>query len=230
MKNIILLHGALGNKSQFDALSRLLTDNFRVHNFNFYGHDGDPPERDFSIELFTEQLADYIALNISPEESFTIFGYSMGGYVALNYAKSSELTNFIIITLATKLGWTPAGAAREAAMLNPVKIREKVPAFADSLACRYGSENWENVLERTAKFLISLGESPAVKPDDFGAINVPVRLMVGDKDNMVSIEETVTAYRKLKHGSLCVLPDVIHPIEKVSPELLHNHIVYFAEK
>jgi len=230
MKKIILLHGALGAKSQFEQLTELLTGDFEVHSFNFYGHDGETPESDFSIEQFTKQLSDYIVRNISPDENFMLFGYSMGGYVALNYAKSTELSNFRLLTLATKLDWTPENAMRESAMLEPDKIEQKVPAFARSLAKRYGENNWRNVVNHTAKMLLNLGSTPNLTPQDFESINIPVRLMLGDKDNMVTIEETVETYRQLKHGSLCILPDVLHPFEKVSPELIRSQIVQFAEK
>ena len=51
MKNIVLLHGAIGAKDQLQPLADLLKNDFIVHVFNFSGHGGKPfAEEHFSIE------------------------------------------------------------------------------------------------------------------------------------------------------------------------------------
>ncbi len=40
MKDLLLLHGALGAKSQFDKLADLLCTTYIVHALNFEGHGG----------------------------------------------------------------------------------------------------------------------------------------------------------------------------------------------
>ena len=52
-------------------------------------------------------------------------------------------------------------------------------------------------------------------------------LSVGDKDAMVTIEETMNAYRKLINAQLHVMPNTIHPIEKVNVEELAHQIKRF---
>jgi pimeloyl-ACP methyl ester carboxylesterase len=47
---------------------------------------------------------------------------------------------------------------------------------------------------------------------------------VGDRDKMVTIEETLAAYRRLPNGRFIVLPDTPHPLEKVSPGRLAREI------
>ena len=85
MKHLLLLHGALGSLEQFDELETRLSKKFIVHTLNFSGHGGLPiPEEGFSIELFAKDVLNY--LNNKKIDSINIFGYSMGGYVALYLA------------------------------------------------------------------------------------------------------------------------------------------------
>ena len=75
--------------------------------------------------------------------------------------------------------------------------------------------------------MIELGKNNLLKDEDFSQIENDILLSVGDRDNMVSIEETVDVYRKLKKGSLLVLPDTSHPIEKISPDRLVYEVKSF---
>ena len=131
MKNpILLLHGALGSSEQLIPLQKNLSSERTVFRMDFDGHGNFKSENNFSIPLFAQNVIDFLKeKDISKIE---IFGYSMGGYVALHFA--SKFPNFIekIITLGTKFDWTPEFAEKEIKMLNPSQIQEKVPAFADS--------------------------------------------------------------------------------------------------
>ena len=55
-----------------------------------------------------------------------------------------------------------------------------------------------------------------LKDEDIQKINRKVRIGVGDRDYMVSIEETVNVYRLLQHGELQIFPNTQHPLERVS--------------
>ena len=159
-------------------------------------------------------------------EKTNIFGYSMGGYVALYFAKNSPESVDKIFTLATKWNWTIAGATQETKMLNPTIIKEKVPKYAHSLEQLHG-DSWETVMEKTAKMMLQLGANPTFQKDDFIEITTPTLLSVGDKDAMVSIEETVDVYRALPNAQLLVLPNTSHPIDRVDVEELAHQISKF---
>src|SRR5262245_9692322 len=123
MQHIILLHGAIGAKDQLAPLVNELSSDFRVHYFSFTGHGGEPmPEEDFSIELFAKQLLNY--LDTSKLEQAHLFGYSMGGYVAMYFARQYPERVIRLITLATKFEWNESIAAREVKMLDPMKLEE----------------------------------------------------------------------------------------------------------
>ncbi|MCO5252139.1 MAG: alpha/beta hydrolase [Candidatus Kapabacteria bacterium] len=229
MKNLILLHGALGNHKQFDTLASGLSEQFHIHRFDFLGHDGTHPVHPFTIEQFSGDLGNYITKHLedTPPDEIAIFGYSMGGYVALHHEKIYPGRIGKIMTLGTKFNWNPDSAALEASMLKPQKMKDKIPAFVQTLIDKYGEQNWENVVNATAKMMLELGENQALKIEDYSDIKCPVQIMVGDKDVMVSIEESISVYRRLKNATLAVLPNVIHPIDRIRPEILITHITDF---
>ncbi len=225
MQKLLLLHGAIGSSKQFDTLVPILENEFEVYTLDFSGHGGKPlPAEPFSIELFAADVLKWLEENNL--KSINIFGYSMGGYVALYLAKHHPEKVEKVFTLATKFNWNAEGAAKEAAMLNPEKIAEKVPAFAKALEEKHGA-NWKTVLTKTAEMLINLGNSPALPLPALAEIQSPVLFSVGDKDNMVTLEETLAAYRQLKNAHLLVLPQTQHPFEKVNHERIAVEIISF---
>lgn len=224
MNSLLLLHGALGAKDQFDEIRPLLENNFDVHSFNFTGHGGENiPADTFSIEMFEGDIIRYMYDN--GIEGTNVFGYSMGGYAALYAAKHFPEKFKKIFTLATMFEWSPEIAAKETKMLNPVAISAKVPQYAEQLKQRHGAGNWEKVLSKTSEMMTSMGRENSLKQDDYADISCEVTLAVGDRDKMVTLEETIAVYRRLKNAKLLVLPGTPHPLEQVDPQLLKSSIV-----
>lgn len=226
MKKLLLLHGALGSKEQFEELNKELNGNFEIHTLNFSGHGGSViPDEPFTMNLFSDNIISY--LNDDGINEIDIFGYSMGGYAALHTAVNFPARIGKIFTFATKFEWTPEIAERETAMLDIVKIKQKVPKFAGELALRHGENNWEIVTGKTAEMMRDLG---AGKPLLLGNIKNDVLVGIGDRDKMVTLEETITAYRSLPNAELLVLPGTPHPFEMVDPERLAGEMKRFFEK
>lgn len=225
MQQLLLLHGALGSEKSLQPLKESLQNDFDVYSFSFQGHGGSElPESDFTIAGFANEVIAFLDEN--QIDSIAVFGYSMGGYVGLYLAKHFPERIQKLFTLATKLNWTVEGSQKMASMLNPIVIKEKVPKYALSLEQMHG-ENWEQLITKTAQMMLNLGLHPEVSDGDFEHINIPVLLSVGDKDAMVTLEETIHAYRKIKDSQLLVLPKTIHPIEKVDVVELANQIKRF---
>ncbi|MEO8210994.1 MAG: alpha/beta fold hydrolase [bacterium] len=229
MNKLLLLHGAIGSSVQLEALAKRLKNPFDVYLLNFSGHAGKPiPEHSFSIEMFAEDVIYFI--NKNKLEGINIYGYSMGGYVALYIARNFPGKINKIFTTATKFNWNEETSLKESNLLNAEKIIEKIPKFAEELQQRHSPENWKIVLNKTAGMMIGLGKNRALKDEDFLSIENEVQVSVGDRDNMVTIEETIDVYKKLKNGRLLVLPDTPHPIEKINLERLVNEIKMFLDK
>lgn len=227
---LILLHGALGAAPQMSPLAAQLGERFETHTLELEGHGDTPsPHTHFSIDQFAEQLRHLIASkSLAPAK---IFGYSMGGYVALRLATQHPDVVASIATLGTKLDWSPEIAARETSRLDPAAIRAKVPKFADALEKRHvHSGGWEQNLARTADLMRALGANPPVDTAALASIAAPVRLMVGDRDSVVTIDETARGAKTLPSGELAVLPGTPHPLEQVNVPLLASLLTDFFDR
>src|SRR5512139_749740 len=211
---MLLLHGALGTASQFDGLRERLVAPGGVNTLDFLGHGAASlPDGPLTTEALVEQVVTFVearALRGTP-----CFGYSMGGYVALLIAATRPGILGRVTTLATKVAWSPEIASREAAQLDPEAIGARLPRFAATLDARHTGAGWRALCTALAGLLRRLGDAPLLDHDVLSRITIPVKLMVGDRDTMVTIEETVTAWRAVPGANLAVLPGVQHPLERV---------------
>lgn len=224
MLNLILLHGALGHSDLFNPYVKTLSQHFTIHTPLFSGHGTtDLPADGISIEKYTQEVSDYCKENSLTDVH--IFGHSMGGYAALCYAMKNPENVHSIITLGTKFEWTEEQALKESKMLNPDVILEKVPQYAKLLETQHGPK-WKQLLPAIADLMVNLGKNPPLE-NNMATITTPVQIMVGDQDNMVTIEESQKVYRSLPNAKLAVLPDTKHPIDKVRPDLLVSLIKDF---
>lgn len=222
MKKLILLHGALGAQSHFNELAEELSKSFEVYTLNFDGHGGKESSDDFSIELFSQNLLDFIGENSLEQAS--IFGYSMGGYVALNAALLSPNKIGRIITLGTKFDWSLESAEKEVKMLNPTIIEEKIPQFAEKLKQEHQPQDWKLVMTKTAKMMLGMGNGLCINDKNFSKIEQDIILGIGSLDNMVSVDETARIAELLPNSKLVKLEGVKHPIDRIETAVLVNYI------
>ncbi|MES2177384.1 MAG: alpha/beta fold hydrolase [Gemmatimonadota bacterium] len=185
---LYLIHGALGAADQMQPLEDALWQrDVRVIELPGHGHtplNGVP----FSIDAFAEHIVAMLDADACDEADF--LGYSLGGYVALVVALTHPARVRRVMTLGTKFEWTRAIAERETSRLDPVKIRAKVPKFAESLEFRHRiAGGWETVLGNTAALMHTIGERPQLRPEELGRIAQPICVGVGDRDATVGVDE-----------------------------------------
>ncbi len=217
-ENLILLHGALGSQAQFSNLKRILSDTFEVFAFNFEGHGGLPIKGPFRIDRFVRNTLDF--MEVHRIQSAHFFGYSMGGYVALQLAHDHPEHVNKIVTLGTKFYWTPESAEKEVRMMNPEVIEKKIPAFAISLTERHHPEDWKDIMLRTGEMMTQLGNGAAMMANHFGEIENEVLVCIGTSDHMVSLEESEATAQQLKSGRLQTINGFKHPLEAIDQNLM----------
>ncbi len=221
--NLLLLHGALGSKIQFDSLKKELSVMYNVYDLNFEGHGGNTTEKEFTIQLFADNALEFIELNNLKDVS--IFGYSMGGYVALCMAAKNPERIKKIVTLGTKLDWNPEFAAREVKMLNPEVIEEKIPFFAKKLKEEHAPGDWKNLMHKTADLMLGLANNMGLKEEDFKQIEKEVIMGVGSLDHMVTFGETENVVKLLPQGKAVSIKGFPHLIEKIETEELAEYVL-----
>jgi pimeloyl-ACP methyl ester carboxylesterase len=151
----------------------------------------------------------------------------MGGYVALYLAMTKPELIESIVTLGTKLSWNEEIAAKEVAMLQPLVVEQKVPKFASHLSQLHAPTNWKDLMTSTGVMLTKMGAENPILFEDFKQIASKVLLMIGDRDKMVSLDETVAVFKQLPSAQLAVLPGTPHPIEQVDAGMVVEMIKRF---
>ncbi|MBN9484084.1 MAG: alpha/beta hydrolase [Bacteroidetes bacterium 43-93] len=214
MEHILLLHGAIGAKDQLQGLSEKLSSTYNVHNISFSGHGGTPYSGAFSIKQFAEEVLAYV--NSNGLDKVNIFGYSMGGYVGMYLARYYPERINKLVTLATKYHWDPAIAEKENKMLDADVIASKIPVFAAALEKRHAPNNWKDLLLKTRDMLTAMGNDNPLRTEDYGLVNQPILVLLGDRDKMVSLEEILQVYKYLPNAQMGMLPGTAHPIEQVN--------------
>ncbi len=216
--HLLLLHGALGSSAQFSAWLPQLEERYAVSCLDFEGHGkAARPGRPFGLEHFVENV--FAFLDGHDIATTRVFGHSMGGFVACLAALEQPGRFSHITTLGTKFRWDAATAAREATMLDPEAMARKVPKLAAALAQRHG-DDWQTLVRKTAALLTHLGEVGEFRDANLARIQTPISIMVGERDNMVSVAEASAVAACLPQAELRVLPDTPHPLEQVAFERL----------
>lgn len=214
MKDIVLVHGALGAAAQFDALVPLLANRYKVHVYEITGHGKRSVEEPiFTMLNFVNDFKKYLQQFSDP---VTVFGFSMGGYISLSLAKSNPGYFQQIITLGTKFHWTVEESLKETAKLNAELLEIKVPQYCDYLKSLHG-DNWKNVVDKTKQVMLGLGQELLLTVDTVKNISVKTTVMLGELDKMVTREESEKMSAAIPGAAFKLLPGFVHPLEKLDP-------------
>ena len=226
-QQIILLHGALGSAEEMEPLAEMLKANFEVRSFTFEGHDKRQSAKSFTMDSLAEQLRVYIEQEqLAPA---ALFGFSMGGYVATWLAFEHPELVKQIITLGTKWQWNAEEAKQESKKLDPEKIKEKVPKFGQYLQKLHG-ENWPQLMQHTAAMMVDLGTKPRLGEKEFNKIDIPISVLLGENDDMVSLSESENAVTQLPNAKLEILAGQPHPIARIDSSLLAERIRHHIQE
>jgi pimeloyl-ACP methyl ester carboxylesterase len=221
MKQVVLIHGALGSQDEFRPIMPYLENRFDVHLYEIPGHGSRKQElARFDLQTITADLNEFL----NEIGKSYIFGFSLGGYLALHLASIKSENILGIVTLGTKFRWSPEIAQLEIQSLDFEFLKEKVPPFFEYLNNLHGN-HLELLLPSTARFMSKLGENPAMNPTSVKHITIPIHITRGGKDKMVSLEESVEISSALFSSAYFEIPSFIHPIGYIKPKHLAEHMV-----
>lgn len=213
---ILFLHAALGTSNDLQPLMKIFGDRgYRTLSFDFGGHGKSAPmPGDFRIDAFAQELDHFIRAH--KLEAQIVFGHSLGGYVALYHKANFEDSPISqIFTYGTKFNWSESAVMKELPMLVPEHIEEKFPGFRDVLFERHG-ERWKHLLRSTAHLMRNLERLDGLTREDMESVNIPVCLILGDQDRIVSSEETQLAHRDLRHSVVKTVSHSKHDLDKAN--------------
>ncbi|MBK8699158.1 MAG: alpha/beta fold hydrolase [Saprospiraceae bacterium] len=225
MKDILLLHGALGDVSQLYELGEHLNPSYKVHILDFSGHGKNGYDGPLDMEILVRDIKVY--LDGHGLQSVYVFGYSMGGYAALKFALLEPDRIAGLFTYGTKFNWEREAAMKEISMLDAEVMEQKIPAFAEQLKLRHIGRGWRSLLEGTAGIMLGLADGDALTDEEISCISTPVCIGWGTKDRMVSLEESAHVAGVLPLGRLLELEAQPHPLDKVDIKVLADMLERF---
>jgi pimeloyl-ACP methyl ester carboxylesterase len=216
MRKLIVIHGALGAAKEFNTMIPLLNKHFEVIPYELPHHGTKKNNRlSFNIDALTKDLLEFLA----SQEKCIIYGFSLGGYVALCAAQLDAKNIEGIITQGTKLDWSPEIAEKEIKSLDVSILKDKLPTFYEYLVGLHG-EYLPDLLNKTASFMKELGENPALSESTLNKIDIPVRFTRGGKDRMVTEEETLKVAQHISNHSYFEIPFLPHPFGFIKPKYI----------
>lgn len=227
MTTRILLPGALGYKEQFNELKKTLEGNFsRVECVDLPLHGSQP----YAISsVIVPDMAEALLIHLDQmgiRDEVDIFGHSLGGYLGLYLCRTHPERIRRVFTLGTKWDWTPEIAQKETFMLNTETMALKIPKYVQHLQ-KVHKIDWKELVEAIRILMTDLGSKQYLKPENLKDIQHKVRISLGDRDQMVHLEETINTYRSLEKGELQIFPSTVHPYEKMNLEKLSPEILNF---
>lgn len=229
MKDLILLHAALGNKDQVRPLGNLLSKDFVVHYLDFEGHGLDSNSiHPFSLSRFSDQLKEFIELNNL--ENPHVFGYSLGGYVAIFNAFSYPSMVGDIACFATRWDWNLDFSAKEARKMDPDFLESRAPVFVLQLQEKFGLNNWRTVVQRTSQLFKVIGHDSYLFEQNLTHVQNRVLLLRGSNDHMVSSFESERMANKLPHGKYLELGGFGHDLAGMDMQRLADSLNSFFKK
>jgi pimeloyl-ACP methyl ester carboxylesterase len=214
---LILLHGATDTHKLWDPFIPDLSQSYRVITPDSRGHGRtNNPQGNLSYSLMADDLAGFIQV-LSLERPY-IFGYSDGGQIALELGmRYADLPGALVIGGAWyRFSKEYQDSLSAAGFVGPGEINFQVyesfaPAdWRERMKSDHPSpvENYPVIL---LKDLAELFWTPLnYKPEDFLKIITPTMILVGEKDEMVPVQESREMANLIPGAELGIIPGATH--------------------
>ncbi len=218
---LVLVHGLGSRALDFAPLMVALVREHRVFALDLLGYgSSDHPDVNYSVTLETGILHQF--LESQGLTSFDLAGWSMGGWISLNFASQyPDRVRRLILLDSAGMKFTPSFDLR---LLSPHTIAEmhglekvmtpypeRTPAFITrDFLHRLRSEDW--VIQRTVTNMITMRE---VMDGKLASVTMPVLIVWGKQDIMTPPSIAEEMRREMPQSVLAVLDGCGHlaPIE-----------------
>lgn len=223
---LLFLHGAAGTtRHELAPLMRRLASSFHLVGLDLSGHGTSavPTDAPLSLDLFVEDVRTALdALDIS---SAHVFGFSLGGGVALHLAHRHPERVDRLSVFQTNVRWAQTQVAQMKMRLDLDTLRERAPDRAHRLQSRH--EAPARLLRRLQNFVDGLPERSEALWDTLPDLSAPTLVGGVDQDPLFGPETPRALHRQLPDARLALLPGDRHslphaPLSLLAP-LLRRH-------
>jgi pimeloyl-ACP methyl ester carboxylesterase len=214
---LILIHGGLGSSSQWRPVTAELDESFRVITPDSRGHGRSTnPAGELSYAGIADDIAALIAaLGL---ERPMVGGWSDGGQVSLELGARHPGAAGALIVGAAYPDFDAGGlrqahgsllGADEAGVPDPAHLDAQLGGSADEIKALHpgGAAQWRRLVHETAPMWLNY---KGLGPDELRAIEVPVMVLAGDRDELIPLDLSVSLYRALPTAELAICPSLSH--------------------
>ena len=231
---LIVLHGAHMNILTMGKIIPMLAQTHRVYALELQGHGR---TSDIDRPITYENLADDVAAFMDAVKltKADVFGYSMGGGIALQVAiRHPDKVDQLIVASASydESGWQPA-------------YQELIPQMTPEMFASF-EEGWRKLSPNPDGFAAFIEKMIALEHEQMAwgknveALKAPTLIIAGDAD-VVTLEHIVAMFRlrgggvmgdmgvPLPASRLAILPATSHTAVITQPKLLHAFVEPFLQ-
>lgn len=223
-KPLILIHGGGLTADSWEPYLPAFAEHYRVIMPDTRGHGRtNNPTGSMSYRLLADDVAALVqALGL---EKPLIYGYSDGGQVEIELGMHYPDLPQALVVGGAYLELTEESLGFLRAMLGDLDspdidfegFERDNPGFAGMLKHNHGPDGWKALLKQVKPMWSAQLNYTS---DDLARIVAPTLVLIGDRDDLVSVEEAVRMYRQLPNTELVVVPganhgDLIFSAEKI---------------
>ena len=212
---LVVLHGALGSTElETDRLVRVWERTARVYALDFRGHGRSGP---LSAEV--PRWETFVTDAITATEHFglehaAVFGFSMGGAVALALALARPVAVGRLAVHGVNVQWDESEVQAMVGPMDPDRMEADHPYWAQRLAQVHGADRWRRLVAQMIAFTRGL-PGQHLTDDALARIACPTRISAGDRDRFFDVRHAVGLWRAVPDARLQIVPGLDHPIQGV---------------
>jgi pimeloyl-ACP methyl ester carboxylesterase len=211
---LLLLHAGSLTADMWQPYLAGFAERYRVITPDMPDHGrSSHPKRTMSYRQLADEIVAFIrALDLHKP---LIAGFSDGGQVALEIGMRHPALPQSIVMGGVWFKYSDIYRAfvrgalgdEESRDVDTARLARNHPDWAAWLDRIYGSDNWKPLLVELKQMWTTPLNYTA---NDFATVTAPTLVLIGDRDELVPVEEAAEMYRQLPNSELAVIPDADH--------------------
>ncbi|MET0271338.1 MAG: alpha/beta fold hydrolase [Sphingomonas sp.] len=207
---LVLLHGANGSAEEMRPLAERMPAGITVFRPDWLGHGGRPaPDDDYGVDTIIADLE--LLLDAAGIGRCFLFGYSIGGYLALVLASRRPERARGVATLAARHVWHPHAVAHLVHLATPERLTRPGNPRAAELAAIHHPTDWTRVNAANRRLFASLQTEGALNDAAVRAIAAPGLVLNATADPLVPVAESHALAACFRTWRLGLFPGSAHP-------------------
>jgi len=241
---VVLLHGFPLDRGMWASQVAAISARYRVHAIDTFGFGNCPlPGEGWGVESMADAVAAWAVARSIPTP-LVVCGLSMGGYVALAFARrhANHLRALVLADTRAEPDSAAAMAARNAAIAvveahgSAAQVEAMLPkvlgatthAHRPGVVSEFRRTGQSQDKAAVVAGLVALRDRPDARPG-LAAINVPTLVVVGDEDTLTPPADAAALAAGVRGAKLVVLPGAGHLSNLETPDAFNAAVLDFLD-